>query len=51
MEPYKIVMLVILAVLEITAAIILTVGWIKACKEAKGGNDNGSCEAGKTDCV
>ena len=35
MEPYKIVMLVIVAALEIPAAIILTVGWIKACKEVR----------------
>ena len=36
MEPYKIVMLVIVAALEIPAVIILTVGWIKANKEARG---------------
>ena len=41
METYEIVMLIILAALEIPAIIILTVGWIKACKEAKGGDNNG----------
>ena len=35
MEPYKIVMLAIVLALEIPAVIILTVGWIKACKEAR----------------
>lgn len=30
METYEIVMLAILAVLEITAATVLAVGWIKA---------------------
>lgn len=35
MEPYKIVMLAIVLALEIPAAIILIVGWIKACKEAR----------------
>ena len=39
MEPYKIVMLAFLAVLEIPAAIILVVGWIKACKEARRAED------------
>ena len=34
-EPYKIVMLAIVLALEIPAAIILVVGWIKACKEAR----------------
>ena len=36
MEPYKIVMLAIVLALEIPAVIILTVGWIKAKKEARG---------------
>ena len=42
MEPYEIVMLVILAALEIPAAIILAVGWVKAQKEAREreGNDS-----------
>ena len=35
METYEIVMLSILAALEIPAAVILAVGWVKACKEAK----------------
>lgn len=35
MEPYKIVMIVILLALESPAAVILAVGWVKACKEAK----------------
>jgi hypothetical protein len=35
MEPYKIVMLAIVLALEIPAAIILVVGWIKARKEAR----------------
>ena len=39
MEPYKIVMLAILLALEIPAAIILIVGWIKACKEARRKDD------------
>ena len=30
MEPYKIVMAAIVAVLEITAVTVLTVGWFKA---------------------
>ena len=41
MKPYEIVMLVILAALEIPAAIILAVGWVKACKEAREREDNG----------
>ena len=35
MEPYKIVMLIILLALEIPAAIFLVVGWVRACREAK----------------
>lgn len=35
MEPYKIVMLIIVIALEIPALIILAVGWVKACREAK----------------
>lgn len=34
MEPYKILMLIILLVLEIPAAVILAVEWFRACKEA-----------------
>ena len=41
MEPYEIAMLVILAVLEIPAIIILAVGWVKACKEARERDGNG----------
>ena len=41
MERYEIVMLVILAALEIPAIIILTVGWVKACKEAREREGNG----------
>ena len=40
MKPYEIVMLVILAALEIPAIIILTVGWVKACKEARERENN-----------
>ena len=40
MEPYKIVMLIIVMALEIPAAIILAVGWVKACKEAKERKDH-----------
>ena len=36
METYEIVMLAILVALEIPAIIILTVGWVKAQKEARG---------------
>ena len=39
MEPYKIVMLAIVLALEIPAAIILVVGWIKAGKEVRRGNN------------
>ena len=35
METYEIVMLAIVLALEIPAVIILTVGWIKACKEGR----------------
>ena len=35
MEPYKILMLVILLVLEIPAAVILVVCWVKACRDAE----------------
>ena len=35
MEPYKILMLVILLVLEIPAAIILAVEWFRACRKAR----------------
>ena len=35
METYEIVMLAILAVLEVIAATVLTVGWIKAKKEER----------------
>ena len=35
MKPYEIVMLSILVALEIPAIIILLVGWVKACKEAR----------------
>ena len=41
MKPYEIVMLAILVALEIPAIIILTVGWVKACKEARERIDNG----------
>lgn len=41
MERYEIVMLVIFAALEIPAIIILTVGWVKACKEARERKDDG----------
>ena len=40
METYKIVMLAIVIALEIPAMIILAVGWVKACKEAKEREDN-----------
>ena len=35
MEPYKILMLIILLVLEIPAAAILAVSWVKACRKAR----------------
>ena len=35
MEPYKIVMLIILLALEIPAATFLVVAWVRACREAK----------------
>ena len=40
MKPYEIVMLSILVALEIPAIIILSVGWVKACKEAREREDN-----------
>ena len=40
MERYEIVMLAILVALEIPAIIILTVGWVKAQKEAREREDN-----------
>ena len=40
MELYEIVLLAILVALEIPAAIILMVGWVKACKEAREREDN-----------
>ena len=39
MEPYKIVMLIILLAMEIPAAIALVVGWRRACKETKEAED------------
>ena len=42
MEPYEIVMLAILVALEIPAIIILTVGWVKAQKEAREREEHGS---------
>ena len=35
MELYEVVMLSILVALEVPAAVILAVGWVKACKEAR----------------
>ena len=35
MEPYKIVMLIILLALEIPAATFLVAAWVRACREAK----------------
>lgn len=43
MEPYKIVMLIILLALEIPAATFLVVAWVRACRDAK----NRSAEDGK----
>ena len=40
MKPYEIVMLSILVALEIPTIIILTVGWVKACKEARERENN-----------
>ena len=40
MKPYEIVMLSILVALEIPVIIILSVGWVKACKEAREREDN-----------
>ena len=35
MEPYKIVMLIILLAMEIPAATFLVLAWVRACREAK----------------
>lgn len=35
-DPVKAVMLIILVAMEIPAAVVLIVGWIKACREARG---------------
>ena len=35
MKPYEIAMLDFLVALEIPAIIILAVGWVKACKDAR----------------
>lgn len=35
MEPYEIFMLGILVVLEVPAVVILALGWVRACKEAR----------------
>ena len=43
MKLYEIVMLAILVALEIPAIIILSVGWVKACKEAREREDNEKC--------
>ena len=40
METYKIMMLIIVGALEIPAAIILVVGWVRACREARRRNDH-----------
>ena len=40
MKPYEIVMLAFLVALEIPAIIILAVGWVKACKEARERENN-----------
>ena len=40
-DPIKIVMLMIVAALEVTAITILTVGWVKVCKEIKELEDDG----------
>ena len=44
MEPYKIVMLIIVIALEIPAMIILAVGWVKACREAREQEETGGIE-------
>lgn len=36
MKPYEIVMMILLIALEVPAAVILAVEWVKACKDAKG---------------
>ena len=41
MKPYEIAMLAFLVALEIPAVIILAVGWVKACKEAREREGNG----------
>ena len=41
MEPYKILMLIILLVLEIPAAVILVTEWFKVCKDARERKENG----------
>lgn len=41
LKPYEIVMLAILVAMEIPAIIILSVGWVKACKEARERKDDG----------
>lgn len=41
MEPYKILMLIILLALEIPAAVILAVEWFRACKDARERKENG----------
>ena len=40
-DPVKLVMVIILLVMEITAATFLVVAWVRACKEAKERSDNG----------
>lgn len=35
MAPYKIFMLILLLAMEIPAAIILVVSWVKDCRQAK----------------
>lgn len=40
MEPYKIVMLIILLAMEIPAATFLVVAWVRACREARERKDN-----------
>lgn len=40
MEPYKIVMLIILLALEIPAATFLVVAWVRDSREARERKDN-----------
>ena len=40
MEPYEIVMLIVLLALEIPAATFLVVAWVRACREARERKDN-----------